>query len=185
MLVATDIAARGIDIAGLSHVFNYDLPNEPEAYVHRIGRTGRAGLEGTAISFCCIDEMKELKQIEKLIGKTIKRLESEWPMQVMTETVKQPRPPRPAKVSEKAAPPAKPTPISRPETAVKTPPKPTVKPSSPAMRATPLERPVPQAAAKKPRYAETGKGSGVSYADHLKKERRTSRRSLSSGNDRY
>ena len=94
VLVATDIAARGIDIAGLSHVFNYDLPNEPEAYVHRIGRTGRAGREGVAISFCCIDEMKDLKAVEKLIGKTIPRLESPWPMEVFTETVKQPRPPR-------------------------------------------------------------------------------------------
>ena len=94
-LVATDIAARGIDIAGLSHVFNYDLPNESEAYVHRIGRTGRAGLDGKAISFCCIDEMKELQQIEKLLGRKLERAESEWPMQVFTETVKQPRPPRP------------------------------------------------------------------------------------------
>ena len=79
VLVATDIAARGIDIAGLSHVFNYDLPNEPEAYVHRIGRTGRAGLDGKAISFCCIDEMKELQQIEKLLGRKLERAESEWP----------------------------------------------------------------------------------------------------------
>ena len=91
VLVATDIAARGIDIAGLSHVFNYDLPNEPEAYVHRIGRTGRAGHEGVAISFCCIDEMKQLSDIEKLINKKLTRLESQWPMQVFTETVKQPR----------------------------------------------------------------------------------------------
>ena len=94
VLVATDIAARGIDIAGLSHVFNYDLPNEPEAYIHRIGRTGRAGKEGIAIGFCCIDEMKDLKSIEKLIGRTIERLECEWPMEVFTETVKMPRTPR-------------------------------------------------------------------------------------------
>ena len=94
VLIATDIAARGIDIAGLSHVFNYDLPNEPEAYVHRIGRTGRAGHEGVAISFCCIDEEKQLKDIEKLINKKLVRLESQWPMQVFTETVKQPRPSR-------------------------------------------------------------------------------------------
>ncbi|NLV59672.1 MAG: DEAD/DEAH box helicase [Clostridiales bacterium] len=94
VLVATDIAARGIDISGLSHVINYDLPNEPEAYVHRIGRTGRAGLAGTAISFCCFDELKDLKSIEKLIGFTIPREDSAWPMEVFTETVKQPRPPR-------------------------------------------------------------------------------------------
>ena len=97
VLIATDIAARGIDIAGLSHVFNYDLPNEPEAYIHRIGRTGRAGLNGVAISFCCIDEMKELYAIEKLIGKHIPRKESAWPMTVFEETVKQPRPPRPGR----------------------------------------------------------------------------------------
>lgn len=100
VLIATDIAARGIDVAGLSHVINYDLPNEPEAYVHRIGRTGRAGLEGDAISFCCIDEMKNLYAIEKLIGRKIPRKESKWPMEVFTETVKQPRPPRPARVKD-------------------------------------------------------------------------------------
>ena len=111
VLVATDIAARGIDIAGLSHVFNYDLPNEPEAYVHRIGRTGRAGLDGRAVSFCCIDEMKELQQIEKLLGRQLERAESEWPMQVFTETVKQPRPPRPSRQERQSPappPPAKP-----------------------------------------------------------------------------
>ena len=99
VLIATDIAARGIDVAGLSHVINYDLPNEPEAYVHRIGRTGRAGLGGDAISFCCIDEMKDLAAIEKLIGRKIPRQESAWPMEVFTETVKQPRPPRPERVA--------------------------------------------------------------------------------------
>lgn len=66
VLVATDIAARGIDIDELKHVFNFDLPNVPETYVHRIGRTGRAGNEGIAISFCAADERKELKDIEKL-----------------------------------------------------------------------------------------------------------------------
>ncbi len=86
VLIATDIAARGIDIAGLSHVFNYDLPMEPEAYVHRIGRTGRAGRDGKAISFCCIDEMKQLDQVKKLIGKRLPTRESEWPMLVTTPT---------------------------------------------------------------------------------------------------
>ncbi|HNW87770.1 MAG TPA: DEAD/DEAH box helicase [Candidatus Limiplasma sp.] len=99
VLIATDIAARGIDVVGLSHVINYDLPNEPEAYVHRIGRTGRAGLGGDAISFCCIDEMKCLYAIEKLIGRKIPRAESAWPMQVFTETVKEPRPQRPERVA--------------------------------------------------------------------------------------
>lgn len=68
VLIATDIAARGIDIDSLSHVVNFDLPDVPETYVHRIGRTGRAGLSGTAISFCDPDEAQNLKDIEKLIG---------------------------------------------------------------------------------------------------------------------
>jgi superfamily II DNA/RNA helicase len=67
ILVATDIAARGIDVEGVSHVVNYDLPNEPESYVHRIGRTARAGASGTAISLCDADEMPYLRSIEKLI----------------------------------------------------------------------------------------------------------------------
>ncbi|MBE0602474.1 MAG: DEAD/DEAH box helicase, partial [Deltaproteobacteria bacterium] len=69
VLVATDIAARGLDIVELSHVFNYDIPNEPEAYVHRIGRTGRAGLSGIAVSFCAFDERSLLAEIERLIQK--------------------------------------------------------------------------------------------------------------------
>ena len=75
ILVATDIAARGIDIDELSHVINYDLPNVPETYVHRIGRTGRAGLGGVAISFCDFDEKEQLADIENLIGKQLKVLE--------------------------------------------------------------------------------------------------------------
>lgn len=68
VLIATDIAARGIDIDELPHVVNYELPNVPETYVHRIGRTGRAGYEGVAISFCDTEEKKDLKNIQKLIG---------------------------------------------------------------------------------------------------------------------
>ena len=64
VLVATDIAARGIDVSGLSHVFNYDLPNIPETYVHRIGRTGRAGHAGVAVSFCDFEEKEYLADIE-------------------------------------------------------------------------------------------------------------------------
>ncbi len=71
VLVATDVAARGIDIDGVSHVVNYDMPVEPESYVHRIGRTGRAGADGIAISFCTADERGELRAIEKLIGQTL------------------------------------------------------------------------------------------------------------------
>ena len=67
VLVATDIAARGIDIDDVSHVINYELPNEPETYVHRIGRTARAGSDGDAISFCCGPERNYLHAIEKLI----------------------------------------------------------------------------------------------------------------------
>lgn len=70
-LVATDIAARGIDIDGISHVVNYDIPNEPESYVHRIGRTARAGAEGIAISFCDRDETAYLRGIERLIRVSI------------------------------------------------------------------------------------------------------------------
>jgi ATP-dependent RNA helicase RhlE len=71
VLVATDIAARGIDVEDLSHVINYELPNEPETYVHRIGRTGRAGASGIALSFCDTEERDYLKDIHKLISKTI------------------------------------------------------------------------------------------------------------------
>ncbi len=71
VLVATDIAARGIDIDELKHVINYELPNVPETYVHRIGRTGRAGADGTAISFCDWSEKIFLKDIQKLIRKDI------------------------------------------------------------------------------------------------------------------
>lgn len=71
VLVATDIAARGIDVQELSCVINYDLPNVPETYVHRIGRTGRAGLGGTALSFCDLEERPYLKGIQKLIAQQI------------------------------------------------------------------------------------------------------------------
>ncbi len=73
ILVATDIAARGIDITGLPQVVNYNLPQVPEDYVHRIGRTGRAGLEGEAISLVCADDAKLLAAIEKVIKKTLPR----------------------------------------------------------------------------------------------------------------
>jgi ATP-dependent RNA helicase RhlE len=70
-LVATDIAARGIDVDGVSHVVNFDLPNVPETYVHRIGRTARAGAEGVAISLCDGEEVAFLRDIQKLIRMTI------------------------------------------------------------------------------------------------------------------
>jgi ATP-dependent RNA helicase RhlE len=74
ILVATDIAARGIDIEELSHVINFDLPEVPETYVHRIGRTGRASHGGTAISFCSHAEKPLLKSIQKLITKSIEEV---------------------------------------------------------------------------------------------------------------
>ena len=73
VLVATDIAARGIDISELPHVVNFELPNVPEDYVHRIGRTGRAGQSGEAVSLVCVDELKLLSGIERLIGHKIPR----------------------------------------------------------------------------------------------------------------
>jgi ATP-dependent RNA helicase RhlE len=77
VLVATDIAARGIDIDQLPHVVNYELPNVPEDYVHRIGRTGRAGQSGEAVSLVCVDEHKLLKDIEKFIKSEIKKVDIE------------------------------------------------------------------------------------------------------------
>ena len=71
VLVATDIAARGIDVDDLEFVVNYEIPNIAETYVHRIGRTGRAGAKGTAVSFCAADEKEYLRDIEKLISKKI------------------------------------------------------------------------------------------------------------------
>ena len=79
VLVATDIAARGIDVSGVSHVFNYDLPNVSETYVHRIGRTARAGRAGIAIAFCDESESEYLRKIEELIGQSIDiHSEHEW-----------------------------------------------------------------------------------------------------------
>ena len=95
VLVATDIAARGIDIDELSHVVNHDLPNVPETYIHRIGRTGRAGLEGTAISFCDINEKPLLTDIEKLLKKKIAVVqENPFPMLITTPEKAQKTEPR-------------------------------------------------------------------------------------------
>ena len=68
VLVATDVAARGLDIPDVKHVYNYELPNQPESYVHRIGRTARAGNEGAAIAFCSMEEMDDLAAIQKVVG---------------------------------------------------------------------------------------------------------------------
>jgi ATP-dependent RNA helicase RhlE len=88
-LVATDIAARGIDIDELAFVFNYDMPNVPENYVHRIGRTGRAGASGLAISFCDAEEKAYLKDIEKLIKKSIPvNNDHAWPLTQSVQQIK-------------------------------------------------------------------------------------------------
>jgi len=71
VLVATDVAARGIDVEGLSHVVNFDMPNAPEDYIHRIGRTGRAGKSGAAVSLVSGDERKQLQDIQRLLGRTL------------------------------------------------------------------------------------------------------------------
>ena len=73
VLVATDIVARGIDVDDISHVVNYDVPNNPEDYVHRIGRTARAGTSGTAITLFSPEEIEQLRDIEKMIGAVIER----------------------------------------------------------------------------------------------------------------
>jgi ATP-dependent RNA helicase RhlE len=75
VLVASDIASRGLDVDDISHVVNFDLPHEPETYVHRIGRTGRAGAQGRAISFCSGEQRGDLREIERLLGRAIPVLE--------------------------------------------------------------------------------------------------------------
>ena len=98
VLVATDIAARGIDIDQLTHVFNFDLPNVPETYVHRIGRTGRAGNTGISISFCDAEERTELRDIQKLIAKNIPVVEGH-PFPIAAGTLSQrilPKQPQPS-----------------------------------------------------------------------------------------
>ena len=97
VLVATDIAARGIDVADITHVFNFDLPNEPESYVHRIGRTGRAGQSGVAISLCDTPERADLHAIEKLTG-TALDVVAEHPL-----TRPAPPPLRPAKPAARSS----------------------------------------------------------------------------------
>ena len=82
VLVATDVAARGIDISNISHVFNYDLPEEDESYIHRIGRAGRAGKEGISISLCCHEELGLLASIEKMLKKEIPLMKTEYSIEL-------------------------------------------------------------------------------------------------------
>ena len=99
VLVATDIAARGIDIDQLPHVVNFDLPHVAEDYVHRIGRTGRAGASGEAISLVCADEFKELTAIERLLKQVIRRktIEGFEPVHELPESRLDTRPIKPKK----------------------------------------------------------------------------------------
>lgn len=91
ILVATDVAARGIDIPGVSHVYNFDLPEVPEAYVHRIGRTARAGADGEAVAFCAPEEIGLLRQIERLIGLSISVESGEVPADSRAQSLRKPR----------------------------------------------------------------------------------------------
>ena len=137
VLVATDIAARGIDVNELAAVVNYELPNVPETYVHRIGRTGRAGRSGVAISFCNFDELAYLKDIEKVTGRKVPVVENHpWPMEILEASPKkQPgqRPPRAERARGRQAVPEGPVPVRL----EKRPQKPAVGPEQRA----PLERP--------------------------------------------
>lgn len=101
VLVATDIAARGIDVPHVTHVINYELPNDPESYVHRIGRTARAGREGVAIGFCDPEEKKLLKGIEKFINYTIP-IDKDHEFHGVEGKPIPPRPPRAPRNSKKA-----------------------------------------------------------------------------------
>jgi ATP-dependent RNA helicase RhlE len=101
VLVATDLAARGIDVDGITHVINYELPDVPETYVHRIGRTARAGASGTAISLCAHDERDSLRGIEKLIRRNVPVVGSSPPPH--RETRSAPRPQQPRRRSRRRA----------------------------------------------------------------------------------
>lgn len=166
VLVATDIAARGIDVNELACVVNYELPNVPETYVHRIGRTGRAGRSGIAISFCNIDEEPCLRDIEKLIGKKLPLVEDHpWPMEIFTLTPKQPRGQRPAvreRTEEKAGKPA-PAPAAKPQ-------------KQPA--AKPEPRPAPVPAAKPGRHPVRPEPLEITLSKPLPEEREAPREKL-------
>jgi ATP-dependent RNA helicase RhlE len=100
VLVATDVVARGIDVEGISHVINYELPNDAESYVHRVGRTARAGAVGTALSFCAASEVVMLKGIEKLIRHELPALEEHAFHSTAAASLHQHRPAAPARTAQ-------------------------------------------------------------------------------------
>ena len=176
VLVATDIAARGIDVSGLAAVVNYELPNVPETYVHRIGRTGRAGRDGLAISFCDFDELAYLKDIEKLIRKTIPVVEANpWPMEVFEPREKPVRPPRPPKVPSTPKAPGTPKTPSAPKTPgvprSPAPPKPHVELPRAAVAPPPPPEP-PQPPPRRISSEPSRMGRLVAFADGRKRKNR-------------
>jgi ATP-dependent RNA helicase RhlE len=106
VLVATDIAARGIDVPNISHVINYELPNEPESYVHRIGRTARAGAGGSALSFCDQSEQPYLRAIETLMRRKVTVAEHRFTQRTNERAAPMPERPMPERQRQRASRPA-------------------------------------------------------------------------------
>ena len=157
VLVATDIAARGIDISELSHVFNYDLPEVPETYVHRIGRTARAGADGTAVSFCAPEEKEYLAGIEKLNRRQIPVV-SGHPWDGVPAPVKAAPPVRGKKPKAEAEQPEKPVKAEQPAKAEKA--AKAEKPAAPKKE---------KAAAKQPSPKNTEPKEGTSMEENQKR----------------
>ena len=157
VLVATDIAARGIDISELSHVFNYDLPEVPETYVHRIGRTARAGADGTAVSFCAPEEKEYLAGIEKLNRRQIPVI-SGHPWDGVPAPVKAAPPVRGKKPKAEAEQPEKPVKAEKPAKAEKA--AKAEKPAAPKKE---------KAAAKQPSPKNTEPKEGTSMEENQKR----------------
>jgi len=142
LLIASDVAARGLDVPSVSHVFNFDVPTHPEDYVHRIGRTGRAGRSGNAFTLCPASDEKYLKAIEELVQTTIPRmdisqfgLDADAPTQAAPTPASKPRAPRKA-AAPKPKPQAKPAPEAQATV--------TAAPPAPVAAKTPSEKPAPR-----------------------------------------